>query len=76
MDETLHLLMPYFRTKIFATVSVVFTSVLLPGAYFLDFYTVLGLNGVWWSITGSSRLLKFDEKSKKISHNELHIIFS
>lgn len=44
------------KTKIPATVSVIFTSLRLPGAYFLGFYTFLSLNGVWWSITGSSIL--------------------
>ncbi|MUP38690.1 MATE family efflux transporter [Labilibaculum euxinus] len=44
------------KTKISAAVSVIFTSLRLPGAYFLGFYTVLSLNGVWWSITGSSIL--------------------
>jgi putative MATE family efflux protein len=44
------------KTKIPATVSVIFTSLRLPGAYILGFYTFLGLNGVWWSITGSSIL--------------------
>jgi putative MATE family efflux protein len=44
------------KTKIAATVSVIFTSLRLPGAYFLGFYTFLSLNGVWWSITGSSIL--------------------
>lgn len=44
------------KTKISATVSVIFTSLRLPGAYFLGFYTFLSLNGVWWSITGSSIL--------------------
>lgn len=44
------------KTKISATVSVIFTSLRLPGAYVLGFYTFLGLNGVWWSITGSSIL--------------------
>lgn len=44
------------KTKISAAVSVLFTSLRLPGAYFLGFYTFLSLNGVWWSITGSSIL--------------------
>jgi MATE family, multidrug efflux pump len=44
------------KTKIPAAVSVIFTSLRLPGAYFLGFYTFLSLNGVWWSITGSSIL--------------------
>lgn len=44
------------KTNISATVSVIFTSLRLPGAYFLGFYTFLSLNGVWWSITGSSIL--------------------
>lgn len=44
------------KTKIPATVSVIFTSLRIPGAYFLGFYTFLSLNGVWWSITGSSIL--------------------
>ncbi|MCT4603321.1 MAG: MATE family efflux transporter [Marinifilum sp.] len=44
------------KTKISATVSVIFTSLRLPGAYLLGFYTFLSLNGVWWSITGSSIL--------------------
>lgn len=44
------------KTKMPAAVSVVFTSLRLPGAYFLGFYTFLSLNGVWWSITGSSIL--------------------
>ncbi|RUT79136.1 MATE family efflux transporter [Ancylomarina longa] len=44
------------KTKIPATVSVIFTSLRLPGAYILGFYTFLSLNGVWWSITGSSIL--------------------
>jgi len=44
------------KTKIPASVSVIFTSLRLPGAYILGFYTFLGLNGVWWSITGSSIL--------------------
>lgn len=44
------------KTKIPAIVSVIFTSLRLPGAYFLGFYTFLSLNGVWWSITGSSIL--------------------
>ncbi|WP_421919254.1 MATE family efflux transporter [Marinifilum sp.] len=44
------------KTKISAAVSVIFTSLRLPGAYFLGFYTFLSLNGVWWSITGSSIL--------------------
>lgn len=44
------------KTNISAAVSVVFTTLRLPGAYFLGFYTFLSLNGVWWSITGSSIL--------------------
>jgi len=44
------------KTKIPATISVIFTSMRLPGAYILGFYTFLSLNGVWWSITGSSIL--------------------
>ncbi|NOU58551.1 MATE family efflux transporter [Marinifilum caeruleilacunae] len=44
------------KTNISAAVSVIFTSLRLPGAYFLGFYTFLSLNGVWWSITGSSIL--------------------
>jgi len=44
------------RTQIPAVVSVIFTSLRLPGAYFLGFYTFLSLNGVWWSISGSSIL--------------------
>ena len=44
------------KTKTSAAVSVIFTSLRLPGAYFLGFYTFLSLNGVWWSITGSSIL--------------------
>jgi len=44
------------KTKIPAAVSVILTSIRLPGAYFLGFYTFLSLNGVWWSISGSSIL--------------------
>lgn len=37
-----------------AVVSVVFNALRIPSAYFLSVYTVLGLNGVWWSISISS----------------------
>tara|TARA_R110001583_G_scaffold82139_2_gene218272 strand:+ start:9000 stop:10385 length:1386 start_codon:yes stop_codon:yes gene_type:complete len=42
------------KTSVPAIVSVVFTSMRIPIAYVLGFYTFLGLNGVWWSISGTS----------------------
>ncbi|MGM0550950.1 MAG: MATE family efflux transporter [Bacteroidota bacterium] len=42
------------RTDIPAKVSILFTSLRIPAAYLLGFYTLLGLNGVWWSISGTS----------------------
>jgi putative MATE family efflux protein len=42
------------RTDIPAKVSIFFTSLRIPAAYLLGFYTLLGLNGVWWSISGTS----------------------
>jgi len=44
------------KTSVPAVVSVVFTSLRIPGAYLLGFFTFLSLNGVWWSITGTSIL--------------------
>ena len=44
------------KTHITATVSIVFTSMRLPLAYFLGFSTALALDGVWWSISISSIL--------------------
>jgi len=42
------------KTSTPAIVSVIFTSLRIPLAYGLGFYTFLSLNGVWWSISGSS----------------------
>lgn len=42
------------RTDIPAKVSILFTSLRIPAAYLLGFYTFLSLNGVWWSISGTS----------------------
>ncbi len=37
-----------------AIVSVVFNALRIPAAYVLSVYTVLGLNGIWWSISITS----------------------
>ncbi|MCT4636878.1 MAG: MATE family efflux transporter [Bacteroidales bacterium] len=42
------------RTDITAKVSVIFTGLRVPMAYLLAIYTILELNGVWFSITISS----------------------
>ena len=42
------------KTSVPAIVSVIFTSLRIPIAYVLGFYTFLGLNGVWWSISATS----------------------
>ncbi len=44
------------RTRVSASVSVIFTSLRIPLAYMLGMWTFLGLNGVWVSITISSIL--------------------
>lgn len=44
------------KTQFPAVVSVSLTSLRVPAAYFLGFYTMLELNGVWWSIAGTSIL--------------------
>ncbi|MFT5748865.1 MAG: putative MATE family efflux protein [Ancylomarina sp.] len=42
------------KTSVPAIVSVIFTSLRIPIAYILGFYTFLSLNGVWWSISLTS----------------------
>jgi putative MATE family efflux protein len=42
------------KTKIPSWVSILFTGARVPAAYFLATFTVLGIEGVWWSITMSS----------------------
>ena len=42
------------KTSVPAVVSVIFTSLRIPIAYVLGFYTFLSLNGVWWSISLTS----------------------
>lgn len=42
------------KTKFPAFISIVFSSLRIPFAYFFGFYTALNLDGVWWSISGSS----------------------
>lgn len=42
------------KTYVPAAVSVIFTSMRIPIAYVLGFYTVLELSGVWWSISLTS----------------------
>lgn len=42
------------KTQIPAKVSILFSSLRIPAAYLLGMYTLLSLNGVWWSISGSS----------------------
>jgi putative MATE family efflux protein len=42
------------KTRIPSWVSIVFTGARVPAAYFLSAFTVLGIEGVWWSITMSS----------------------
>ena len=42
------------KTSVPAMVSVIFTSLRIPLAYVLGFYTFLSLNGVWWSISLTS----------------------
>lgn len=42
------------RTVIPAVISIIFTGMRVPGALILSSATVLGLNGVWWSISISS----------------------
>jgi len=44
------------KTSVPAVVSVLFTSLRVPAAYLLGFFTFLSLNGVWWSISGTSIL--------------------
>lgn len=44
------------KTYIPAGVSVIFTALRVPAAYLLGTFTFLGLDGVWWSISGSSIL--------------------
>lgn len=42
------------KTSVPAVISVIFTSLRIPVAYVLGFYTFLSLNGVWWSISTTS----------------------
>lgn len=44
------------KTQFPAIVSISLTSLRIPGAYFLGFYSFLELNGIWWSISGTSIL--------------------
>ncbi|MCP4551597.1 MAG: MATE family efflux transporter [Bacteroidetes bacterium] len=44
------------KTQFPAVVGVSLTSLRIPIAYLLGFYTALELNGVWWSIAGTSIL--------------------
>lgn len=44
------------KTKFPAIVSISITSLRIPGAYLLGFYSFLELNGIWWSISGTSIL--------------------
>jgi len=44
------------KTYVPAILSVILTSLRVPGAYLLGFFTFLSLNGVWWSISGTSIL--------------------
>lgn len=73
------------KTQYPAIVSVSITSLRIPIAYFLGFYTILELHGIWWSISITSILkgiilftlfykvlLKLDKQAKpaKISLND------
>ncbi|WFD11893.1 MATE family efflux transporter [Tepidibacter hydrothermalis] len=42
------------KTKIPSWVSIIFTGARVPASYFLSTFTILGIKGVWWSITMSS----------------------
>ena len=42
------------KTLIPSVVSVIFTGLRVPAAYILSSENLLGLNGVWWSISLSS----------------------
>ncbi len=42
------------KTSIPSTISIIFTGARIPLAYILSSPNVLGLNGIWWSITLSS----------------------
>lgn len=44
------------KTQFPAIVSISITSLRVPGAYFLGFYSFLELNGIWWSISSTSIL--------------------
>ncbi len=66
------------KTNYPAIVSVIFTTIRVPAAYLLGFYTFLELEGVWWSISGSSILkgivsfILFRYIFKKISNIEFN----
>jgi putative MATE family efflux protein len=42
------------KTKIPSWVSILLTGARVPAAYFLSTFTILGIEGVWWSISMSS----------------------
>ncbi len=42
------------KTTIPSIISIVFTGLRVPAAYFLSSKDLLGLNGIWWSISMSS----------------------
>ncbi len=42
------------KSKYPAAVSIIFNALRIPFAYFFVMYTSLGLNGIWWAISGTT----------------------